>query len=65
MQEDAFDRWLAAGSRDALRIAAEDTRALAEEPTRPRPAEVPAGADPADARRWGWPWRHPSGAESP
>jgi len=57
----AFDRWVDQSSRDALAIAAEDARARAEEPTRERPDGVAAGADPADARRWGWPWRARAG----
>ena len=61
METDAFDRWVEAGSRDALRIAAEDARARAEEPTRERPEGVDPIADPAEARRWGWPWRAGAG----
>lgn len=57
MESGDFDRWVEAGSRDALHIAEEDARALVEEPTRERPAGVDAAADPAEARRWGWPWR--------
>ena len=57
MAPDDFDRWVAAASRDALAIAAEDARARAEEPTRAPPAEVDRLRDPAEARRWGWPWR--------
>jgi cytochrome c oxidase subunit II len=57
MEPGAFEGWVDAGSREALRIAAEDARARAEEPTRERPAGVAPGADPADGRRWGWPWR--------
>lgn len=53
-----FDRWLAAGSRDAARIAAEDARAVAEEPTRaPEAGQAPSIEDAPNARRWGWPWR--------
>jgi len=53
-----FGRWLAAGSRDAARIAAEDARAVAEEPTRaPEPGQAPSIEDAPNARRWGWPWR--------
>lgn len=54
---DQFDRWAAAGSRDALRIAAEDARAVAEEPTRAPEDGVPSLEDAPNARRWGWPWR--------
>ncbi|HUS68541.1 MAG TPA: hypothetical protein VMZ28_28595 [Kofleriaceae bacterium] len=61
MAPDAFDRWAAAASRDALAIAAEDARARADEPTRAPPPEVDRLRDPAEARRWGWPWR-PGGA---
>lgn len=63
MEPGDFDRWVADGSRDALRIAAEDARARAEEPTRARPAGVDPAADPAEARRWGWPWR-PAGRDA-
>jgi len=53
-----FERWLAAGSRDAARIAVEDARAVAEEPTRaPEPGQAPSIDDAPNARRWGWPWR--------
>ena len=53
-----FDRWVAAGSRDAARMAAEDARAVAEEPTRaPEPGRSPSVEDAPNARRWGWPWR--------
>ncbi len=53
-----FERWAAAGSRDAARIAAEDARAVAEEPTRaPEPGRSPSIEDAPNARRWGWPWR--------
>ena len=53
-----FGRWVAAGSRDALRIATEDARAVAEEPTRaPEPGQAPSIEDAPNARRWGWPWR--------
>jgi cytochrome c oxidase subunit 2 len=57
MPPDAFDGWVAAASRDALAIAAEDARARAEEPTRAPPPEVDRLSDPAEARRWGWPWQ--------
>jgi cytochrome c oxidase subunit 2 len=43
MDGGAFDRWIAV--------------ARTEEPTRERPPGVDPAADPADARRWGWPWR--------
>lgn len=53
-----FERWVAAGSRDAARMAAEDARAVAEEPTRaPEPGQAPSLEDAPNARRWGWPWR--------
>lgn len=58
MESDAFDRWVAAASRDALAIAAEDARARAEEPTREPPPGADRLSDPAEARQWGWPWRH-------
>ncbi|HLU66589.1 MAG TPA: hypothetical protein VKZ63_09955 [Kofleriaceae bacterium] len=61
MRPDEFDRWVAAGSRDALRIAAEDRRARAEEPTRAPPDGVDPARDPAAARAWGWTWRHGAG----
>ena len=61
MEEADFERWIDRASADALAIAAEDARARAEEPTRERPIEVAPGADPADARRWGWPWRERGG----
>ncbi|HEU5058299.1 MAG TPA: hypothetical protein VFU21_17325 [Kofleriaceae bacterium] len=53
-----FERWVAGGSRDAARIAEEDARAIAEEPTRaPEPGVTPSIEDAPNARRWGWPWR--------
>ena len=53
-----FQRWVVAGSRDAARIADEDARAVAEEPTRaPEPGATPSIEDAPNARRWGWPWR--------
>ena len=53
-----FTRWLVAGSRDAARMAEEDARAVAEEPTRaPEPGATPSIEDAPNARRWGWPWR--------
>lgn len=57
-----FERWVAAGSRDAARMAAEDARAVAEEPTRaPEPGRTPSIEDAPNARRWGWPWRGGAG----
>jgi cytochrome c oxidase subunit 2 len=61
MEGHAFDRWAAAASRDAVAIAAEDARALAEEPTRAPPPGADRLTDPAEARTWGWPWRHGGG----
>lgn len=58
VSDEEFERWVAAASRDAARLAEEDARAVAEEPTRaPEPGQAPSIEDAPNARRWGWPWQ--------
>jgi cytochrome c oxidase subunit II len=58
VEPDDFERFVAREAADALRIDAEDRRALEDEPDRPLDPLWPrfSPIEPATARDWAWPW---------